>query len=113
MSSDFPVIIDACVLVQPAVRDTILRLSERRLFLARWSDDIIVELHRTLIRFGLPMEKVDHLLSEMKEHFPDAWVEPSYKELVPAMKNDDKDRMSLQQAWGWVRVDRDVQLKTL
>ncbi|HEV2960185.1 MAG TPA: PIN domain-containing protein [Candidatus Angelobacter sp.] len=92
MNFDFPVIIDACVLVQPAVRDTILRLSECRLFLARWSDDIIAELDRTLIRFGVPKEKVEHLRSQMKEHFPDAWVEPSYKELVPAMKNDEKDR---------------------
>ena len=83
MNSDFPVIIDACVLVQPAVRDTILRLSEQRLFLARWSDDIIAELDRTLIKFDVPREKVDHLLSEMKEYFPDAWVEPGYKELVP------------------------------
>jgi predicted nucleic acid-binding protein len=92
LNSDFPVIIDACVLVQPTVRDTILRLSERRLFLARWSDDIIAELDRTLIKFGVPREKVDHLVSEMKEYFPDAWVEPGYKELIPAMKNDEKDR---------------------
>ena len=31
MISDFPVIVDACVLVQAAVRDTLLRLFERRL----------------------------------------------------------------------------------
>jgi predicted nucleic acid-binding protein len=92
MNSDFPVIIDACVLVQAAVRDTLLRLSERRLFLSRWSDDIIAEVDRTLIKFGVPREKVDYLISEMKSHFSDAWVESGYKDLIPAMKNNEKDR---------------------
>jgi len=32
MISDFPMMVDACVLVQAAVRDTLLRLFERRLF---------------------------------------------------------------------------------
>lgn len=90
MHSDFPVIIDACVLVQPAVRDTLLRLSERRLFLSRWSDDLITEVDRTLIKFGLTQEQVGHLISEMKDHFSDAWVEPGYKELIPSMKNHGK-----------------------
>jgi hypothetical protein len=35
MTSDFPAIVDACVLVQAAVRDTLLKVFERRLFLAR------------------------------------------------------------------------------
>jgi len=48
MISDFPVMVDACVLVQAAVRDTLLRLFERRLFLARWTDEIIEETVRTL-----------------------------------------------------------------
>jgi hypothetical protein len=43
MISDFPAIVDACVLVQAAVCDTLLRLFERRLFLARWSDELIEE----------------------------------------------------------------------
>jgi len=42
MISDFPVIVDACVLVQAAIRDTLLRLFERRLFLARWTDEITI-----------------------------------------------------------------------
>jgi hypothetical protein len=48
MISDFPAMVDACVLVQAAVRDTLLRLFERRLFLARWTDEIIEETVRTL-----------------------------------------------------------------
>jgi hypothetical protein len=34
--------------VQAAVRDTLLRRFERRLFLARWTDEIIQEMVRTL-----------------------------------------------------------------
>ena len=45
MTSDFPVLVDACVLVQAAVRDTLLRLFERRLFLARWTDEFLVDLY--------------------------------------------------------------------
>lgn len=92
MNSNFPVIIDACVLVQPAVRDTLLRLSERRLFLARWTDEILNEVSRTLLRFEIPQDKVDHLLEELKAHFPDSAVENGYKELTSSMKNDEKDR---------------------
>lgn len=92
MHSDFPVILDACVLVQAAVRDTLLRLSERRLFLARWSDRILVEVASTLFKFGLAQQKVDYLLGELNKHFPDALVEEGYKELIPLMKNEEKDR---------------------
>ena len=92
MNSDFPAVLDTCVLAQAAVRDTLLRLSERRLFLARWSDDIIVELEKTLAKFGVDKSKIDYLISELREHFPEAWVESGYKELIGSMKNDEKDR---------------------
>jgi predicted nucleic acid-binding protein len=92
MNSDFPVVIDACVLVQSAVRDTLLRLSERRLFLCRWSDEIIAEVKRTLDKFGIAGDKIEHLISELTTHFADAWVGDGYKELIPSMKNDEKDR---------------------
>jgi hypothetical protein len=48
MISDFPVMVDAYVLVQAPVRDTLLTLFQRRLFLARWTDEIIEETTRTL-----------------------------------------------------------------
>jgi hypothetical protein len=86
MDSDFPIVIDANVLMQAAVRDTLLRLAERRLFLCRWSDDIIAEVRRNLIaKMNLPTEKVDFLLGELHAHFPDAWVDAGYKILIPAM----------------------------
>jgi hypothetical protein len=80
MISDFPAILDACVLVQAAVRNTLLRLYERRLFLARWTDEIIDEIVRTLQdKLGRTQEQTDYLVGELRAHFPDAWVEPSYQ----------------------------------
>jgi hypothetical protein len=50
MSSDYRVILDACVLVNAALRDTLLRLAEPPcgLYLPRWTEDIIEETKRTL-----------------------------------------------------------------
>ena len=93
MISDFPAIVDACDLVQAAVRDTLLRLSERRLFLARWTDEIIEETVRTLRdKLGRTAEQTDRLVNELRAHFPDAWVEAGYRELIPVMTNQEKDR---------------------
>jgi hypothetical protein len=93
MNSDFPAILDACVLVQAAVRDTLLRLFEQRLFLARWTDEIIEETVRTLQqRLGRTSEQTDYLVNELRTYFPDAWVEQGYRELVPMMTNHEKDR---------------------
>jgi hypothetical protein len=93
MNADFPIVIDACVLVQAAIRDTLLRLSEKRLFLCRWSDDIIEETARTLqTKLGLDKNDCDYLIGELKEHFPDAWVEQGYKQLISAMPVNEKDR---------------------
>jgi len=93
MHSDFPVVIDACILVQAAVRDTLLRLAERRLFLCRWTDEIIDEVVRTLQnKLGKTPEQTEYLVSELRAHFADAWVEPGYKLLTSAMPNEAKDR---------------------
>jgi hypothetical protein len=93
MSSDFQVVLDACVLVNAALRDTLLRLAEPpHLYLPRWSQDIIVETKRTLeSRLGLTQVQTTHLFSELEMHFADAWVE-GYEPLIPAMNNHPKDR---------------------
>jgi len=92
MTADFPAVLDACVLVQAALRDTLLRLAEKRLFLPRWSDDIIAELVRTLEgKLGKTREKTDHLITELRKSFGDAWVE-GYAPLVTCLTNDPKDR---------------------
>jgi predicted nucleic acid-binding protein len=90
--ADFPAVLDACVLVGAAVRDTLLRLFQERLFLARWTDEIMEETVRTLQKLGKTQTQTNHLVGQLRTHFPDAWVEPGYRELIPAMTNDPKDR---------------------
>ncbi len=94
MSSDFQAVLDACVLVNAALRDTLLRLAEPPccLYLPRWSMDIIQETTRTLkIKLGLTSQQTAHLVRELEIHFEDAWVE-GYEPFIPAMTNHPKDR---------------------
>lgn len=93
MISGYQVVLDACVLVNAALRDTLLRLAEPpQLYIPRWSNDIMQETTRTLeTKLGLTSEQTGHLQDELKTHFADAWVE-GYEALVPAMGNDAKDR---------------------
>ena len=63
MTADFPVLLDVCVLVQACLRDTLLRLFQKRLFLARWSDNIIEEVCRTLqMKLQKSPAQTDHLV---------------------------------------------------
>ena len=59
MKADNLVVLDACLLAPAAQRDTLLRLAEEpRLYLPRWSKEIIAELVRTLEdEIGLAPEK--------------------------------------------------------
>lgn len=93
MSAGYQVVLDACVLVNAALRDTLLRLAEPpSLYLPRWSDEIAAEMTRTLeTKLHLTQAQTRHLIEELKTHFGDAWVE-EYEALVPIMKNHPKDR---------------------
>jgi len=93
MISGYQVVLDACVLVNAALRDTLLRLAEPpHLYLPRWSQDIMQETRRTLeIRLHLTSAQTAHLTKELENHFADAWVE-GYEALIPAMSNHPKDR---------------------
>ena len=89
----YQVILDACVLVNAALRDTLLRIAEPpRLYLPRWSEDIMIETTRTLeIKLGVTQEQSAHLVDELRKHFEDAWVE-GYESFIPVMANHPKDR---------------------
>ena len=89
----YQVVLDACVLVNAALRDTLLRIAEPpRLYLPRWSEEIVSETLRTLeTKLGVTQEQTAYLVSELRMHFEDAWVE-GYESLVPIMANDPKDR---------------------
>lgn len=93
MTSGYQVVLDACVLVNAALRDTLLRLAEPpHLYLPRWSKDIILETVRTLeTKLGATPVQTAHLVHELELYFGDAWVE-DYDRPIPAMTNHLKDR---------------------
>lgn len=86
-------VIDANVLVQAPLRDTLLRLAEGpELYRPLWSEEILAEVRRTLEgQFGLAPNRVAHLESKLREHFPEAWIE-GFELLVSEMTNDAKGR---------------------
>jgi len=86
-------ILDACVLVQAPLRDTLLRLAELpALYQPRWSDEIIAEMKRALqTQIGLAPAKTAHLERELRRHFAECWV-TGFEPLVRKMTNDPKDR---------------------
>ena len=86
------VVLDACVLVNAAVRDTLLRLAQKGIYTPYWSDGIIMELVRTLQRkMHKSPGQTAHLVEQLKLHFDDAWIR-EYESLLPKMQNDLKDR---------------------
>jgi predicted nucleic acid-binding protein len=93
MKSDYPVILDACVLLPMPLADTLLRMAETpRLYLPRWSDDILAEVSRNLVsKFGKTEAQAQRREAAFRSCFPEALV-TGYRDLVPVMKNDPKDR---------------------
>jgi hypothetical protein len=72
--------------------DTLLRLAGARLYLPKWTDQIMGEVARNLAwNFGLSDEQLAYRESEIRRHFPEAWVD-GYEDIIPAMTNDPKDR---------------------
>lgn len=93
MKGNLTVVLDACVLIPMPLADTLLRLAGGpRLYLPRWSNQIMAEVSRSLQEdFGLSSEKALYRESEIRRHFPDAWID-GYQDLIPAMTNHPKDR---------------------
>jgi hypothetical protein len=91
--ADFPVVLDACVLIPMPLADTLLRLAGGpRLFLPKWTDQIMAEVSRNLQQnFGVTAEQAAYRESEIRKHFGEAWVE-GYEDLILAMTNQEKDR---------------------
>src|SRR5271165_6776777 len=87
------VVLDACVLANFSLCDTLLRLAEApRLFEPKWSEEIIRETTRTSeLKLGWPNSLTGHLENELRSHFREAWI-TDYESLLPKMTNDEKDR---------------------
>ncbi len=86
-------VLDACVLFPASLRDTLLRLAETpRQYTPKWSDQILEEVTRNLVRRrNLAPEKIAHLIGQIENHFPEARI-TGYRKLVDTMTNDPKDR---------------------
>ena len=85
------VLLDTCVLLKSYLCDTLLSIPEEDAFRPLWSDHILEELRRNLIRAGAKQEAVEHRLEQMATYFPDARV-TGYAELIGSMINHPKDR---------------------
>lgn len=54
--SSFSVVLDACVLYPAALRDTLLRAADTGLYRLHWSEEILDEVRRNLIKNGVADE---------------------------------------------------------
>lgn len=88
----FPVVLDACVLFNAPVRDTLLRAAEYGLFRVHWSQQILDETTKNLIKTGrMDQPKAEHFTSELSKAFPEAMIiVPA--EQIQAMRNHPKDK---------------------
>ncbi len=73
------VVLDACVLANFSLCDTLLRLAEPlRLYEPKWTQEIIRETTRTLeSKLGWPSSLTAYVEAELRTHFPegvDQWL---------------------------------------
>lgn len=87
----FRAVLDTCVLFKPLLCDTLLSIAEEGLFQPLWSVDILTELRRNFLAYGIAEAAVERRIGHMMDHFPGSTLD-GYQELVPAMTNDPKDR---------------------
>jgi len=74
MRADYPVVLDACVLIPMPLADTLLRMAEApRLYLPRWSQVIMDEVTRNLIaKWNMPVDRARRREAEICPPFPEA-----------------------------------------
>jgi predicted nucleic acid-binding protein len=83
---------DANVLYPFTLRDTLLRAAAAGLFRVHWSEQILEETTRNLVADGIVTAgQAARLRAAMDRAFPEALVS-GYEDLVPEMRNDEKDR---------------------
>jgi len=96
MRADYAVVLDSCVLIPMPLADTLLRMAEEpRLYIPRWSHDILSEVGRNLVvKLGRTEAQADHRCKQMDLAFPSASVHHSYRSIIPNMPEDihEKDR---------------------
>src|SRR6266511_1797025 len=90
----FKVVLDANVLYPFSLRDTLLRLAERELYVLVWSERILDEVGRNLVEDGrTDAATAVRLQAAMRSAFPEALVDAdAIAATEPAMTNDPGDR---------------------
>ncbi len=90
----FAVVLDACVLIPAALRDTLLGAAAAGLFRLHWSAELLDEVQRNLVKSGMTSPQgAASLRQTMEESLEDASISPlQYRSLIPAMRNNEKDR---------------------
>lgn len=87
-------VLDACVLYPPSLRDLLLTLAALDAFDIKWSEDILDEVTRNVLDDNPEIEParyVEHTIARMRAAFPEAMtsIDPAAFE---AADNDPKDR---------------------
>lgn len=86
------IVLDACVLVSAALRDTLLRAAQANFYRPRWSEAILEEVRRTLVdKQFTDGKRAQHLLTTLRSVFPQAMV-TGYEHRIDGMTNHPKDR---------------------
>ncbi|MGI8562957.1 MAG: PIN domain-containing protein [Candidatus Dormibacter sp.] len=89
----FSVVLDACVLYPLSLCDILLRLGERELYDLYWSERILEEVRRNLVKNRLTEDQAARRIDAMRRTFPAAIVpEEAIARLEAAMVNEEKDR---------------------
>lgn len=90
----FQAIYDACLLYPFEVRDVLMVAARTRLFAVRWTDAILDEMARNLIKDGRANEEnMAKLRADMNNLYPRANIPlKDYESLIPVMTCDPKDR---------------------
>ncbi|HEV2952482.1 MAG TPA: PIN domain-containing protein [Candidatus Dormibacteraeota bacterium] len=89
----FGVVLDTCVLYPYSLCDVLLRLAERELYDPYWSERILEELERTLVKDRHTPEQAARRIAAMRRTFPSAVVPAdAVQRLERAMTNDEGDR---------------------
>jgi predicted nucleic acid-binding protein len=88
----FSALLDACVLYPVGVRDLLLSVAEREVYVPYWTVEILDEMERNVVADGrATTERMAAMRQQMNIAFPSALVE-DYEALTAAMTNDPKDR---------------------